>query len=129
MSYDANNVFLTLALQQGAFSFGGNTPNEKAVGYALDASFANATGDFATVIAALAGLSTAQGPLALNTISGQPWANFGTMNIATGTMFMNTIGQQMSLARGGAAAGQRVALAEACDVAKPARGSDRGAPG
>ena len=37
LSYDANNVFLTLALQQGAFSFGGNTPNEKAVGYALDA--------------------------------------------------------------------------------------------
>ena len=51
MSYDANNVFLTLALLQGAFSFGGNTPNEKAVGYALDRSFANATGDFATVIA------------------------------------------------------------------------------
>ena len=65
MSYDANNVFLTLALLQGAFSFGGNTPNEKAVGYALDRSFANATGDFATVISALAGLSTAQGPLAL----------------------------------------------------------------
>ena len=81
-------------------------------------------------LGALAGLSTAQGPLALNTISGQPWANFGTMNIATGAMFMNTIGQQMSLARGGAAAGQRVALAEACDVAEACEGQrDHGAPG
>ena len=110
-------MFLTLALLQGAFSFAGNTPNEKAVGYALDRSFANASGDFATVIAALAGLSTAQGAEALNTISGQPWANFGTMNVATGAMFMNSVGQQMALARGAAAAGQRVALAEACDVA------------
>ena len=117
VSYDANNVFLTLALLQGAFSFAGNTPNEKAVGYALDRSFANASGDFATVIAALAGLSTAQGAQALDTISGQPWANFGTMNVATGAMFMNSVGQQMALARGAAAAGQRVALAEACDVA------------
>ena len=56
-------------------------------------------------------------PQALNTISGQPWANFGTMNVATGAMFMNSVGQQMALARGAAAAGQRVALAEACDVA------------
>ncbi|HZB57361.1 MAG TPA: autotransporter outer membrane beta-barrel domain-containing protein, partial [Reyranella sp.] len=52
-----------------------------------------------------------------NTISGQPWANFGTLNVATGAMFMNSVGQQMALARGAAAAGQRVALAEACDVA------------
>ncbi|MPZ33582.1 MAG: autotransporter domain-containing protein [Rhodospirillales bacterium] len=117
LSYDADNVFLTLVLLQGAFSFGGNTPNEKAVGYALDRSFANATGDFATVINALAGHSTAQGAAALNTISGQPWANFGTLNVATGALFMNSVGQQMGLARGGAAAGQRVALAEACDVA------------
>jgi outer membrane autotransporter protein len=117
LSYDANNVFLTLALGQNAFSFGGNTPNQKAVGYALDRSFANASGDFATVIGALAGLSTAQGPLALNTISGQPWANFGTMNVASGALFMNAIGQQMASARGAAGGGQRVAMAEACDVA------------
>jgi fibronectin-binding autotransporter adhesin len=114
LGYDANNVFLTLALQQNAFSAGGNTPNQKAVGYALDASFAKATGDFATLIGALAGLSTAQGPLALDAISGQPWANFGTLNVATGALFMNAVGQQMALVRGGAAAGQRVALAEAC---------------
>ena len=66
LSYNANNVFLTLALQGNAFSgFGGNTVNQRAVGYALDQSFASATGDFATVIGALAGLSTQQGPAAL----------------------------------------------------------------
>ena len=38
LSYDANNVFLTLAVASNAFSsFGGITPNQKAVGWALDA--------------------------------------------------------------------------------------------
>ena len=63
--------------------FGGNTPNQKAVGTALDQSFASATGDFATVMGAMAGLSTQQGPFALNAISGQPYADFGTMNVTT----------------------------------------------
>ncbi len=118
LSYDPNNVFLTLALQGNAFSgFGGNTVNQRAVGSALDRSFANATGDFATVIGALAGLNTAQGPWALNQISGQPYADFGTFNVANNALFMNAVGQQMALARGGQGSGQRQALAEACDVA------------
>ena len=118
LSYNANNVFLTLALQGNAFSgFGGNTVNQRNVGYALDQSFANATGDFATVIGALAGLNTQQGPYALNQISGQPYADFGTFNVANNALFMNALGQQMALARGGRGSGQRQALAEACDVA------------
>ena len=118
LSYNANNVFLTLALQGNAFSgFGGNTVNQRSVGYALDQSFANATGDFATVIGALAGLNTQQGPYALNQISGQPYADFGTFNVANNALFMNALGQQMALARGGRGSGQRQALAEACDVA------------
>jgi outer membrane autotransporter protein len=116
LSYDANNAYLTLALQQNAFSSGAVTANQKAVGYALDRSFASASGDFATVIGALAGLDTAQGPAALNSISGQPWADFGTANVASGALFMNTLGQQMALARGVAGTGQRQALAQACDV-------------
>ncbi|WP_421995168.1 beta strand repeat-containing protein [Reyranella sp.] len=118
LSYDANNVFLTLALQGNAFSgFGGNTVNQRNVGYALDQSYANATGDFATVVGALASLSTQQAGPALNTISGQPYADFGTFNVAANALFMNAVGQQMALARGGAGSGQRQALAEACDVA------------
>ena len=104
LSYDANDVFLTLALPtQNAFtpSFLALTPNQKAVGVALNQSFANASGDFATVIGALAGLNIQQGPLALDTISGQPWADFGTMNTNNSMMFMNAIGQQMAGSHGG----------------------------
>jgi outer membrane autotransporter protein len=117
LSYDANDVFLTLALGQNAFSMAAVTPNQRAVGTALNQSFANASGDFATVIGALAGLSTLQGPLALDAISGQPYADFGTMNTNNSALFMNAVGQQMANARGAASAGQRQALAQACDIA------------
>jgi uncharacterized protein with beta-barrel porin domain len=118
LSYDANDVFLTLALpSQNTFtSFSGITPNQKAVGTALNQSFANAGGDFSTVIGALAGLNTQQGPVALDTISGQPYADFGTMNTNNAMMFMNALGQQMANARGAASTGQRQALAQACEI-------------
>src|SRR5580704_10014319 len=118
LSYTANNVFLTLALGQTAFTptFLALTPNQKAVGTALNQSFANASGDFATVIGALAGLNTAQGPMALDTISGQPYADFGTMNTNNAAMFMNALGQQMAGFHGGQPAGQHVALAQACEI-------------
>ena len=119
LSYDANDVFLTLALGQTAFtpSFLALTPNQKAVGTSLNQSFANASGDFATVIGALAGLNTAQGPMALDTISGQPYADFGTMNVNNAALFMNALGQQMANARGSSAStGQRQALAQACEI-------------
>ena len=120
LSYDANDVFLTLALPaQTAFTptFLALTPNQKAVGTALNQSFANASGDFATVIGALAGLNIAQGPVALDTISGQPYADFGTMNVNNAALFMNALGQQMANARGSSAStGQRQALAQACEI-------------
>ena len=90
-------MFLTLSLGSNAFSFGGNTPNQRAVGAALDASFSNATGDFAAVLSTMAGLSSIQGPLALDAISGQQCADFGTMNVASASLFMNALGQQMAL--------------------------------
>ena len=96
LSYDANNVFLTLSMTQSAFAAGAQTPNQYAVGTALDRANATATGDFNTVLNALAGLSTAQGPAALNAISGQPYADFGTMNVQGGMLFMNAVGQQMA---------------------------------
>ena len=118
LAYDPDNVYLTLLLQENAFAgFGGNTRNQRAVGAALDQVFAGATGDFASVLGVIAGLDTLQGPLALSALSGEPWADFGTMNINNSTLFMNAIGQQMAAAHGGRPAGQRVALAEACDIA------------
>ena len=117
LSYDANDVFLTLSIAQNAFSIAAVTPNQKAVGVALDQSFAHASGDFATVIGALAGLSTLQGPIALDAISGQPYADFGTMNVNNAALFMNALGQQMANARGSSgSAGHRQALAQACEI-------------
>ena len=67
---------------------------------------------------ALVNLDRLQGLTALDAISGQPWADFGTMNINNAALFMNALGQQMANARGGAAsAGQRQALAQACEIA------------
>ncbi len=118
LSYDANDVFLTLSLGQTAFtpSFLALTPNQRAVGVALNQSVATASGDFATVLGVIAGLNTVQGPLALNTISGEPYADFGTLNTNSSMLFMNALGQQMANARGAASAGQRQALAQACEI-------------
>ena len=117
LAYDANNVFLTLFQSSSAFASGAQTPNQYAVGTVLDQVNPTASGDFATVLNALSVLSTQQGPAALNAISGQPYADFGTLNVQGGALFMNAIGQQMASARGGAASGgQRQALAQACEI-------------
>ncbi|HEX9559021.1 MAG TPA: autotransporter domain-containing protein, partial [Reyranella sp.] len=117
LSYDANNVYLLLFQKAGAFAAGAQTPNQYAVGTALDQVNATTTGDFGAVLNALSVLSTQQGPAALNAISGQQYADFGTLNVQSGALFMNTVAQQMAVARGGAGGGQRQALAQACEIA------------
>ena len=116
LSYDANNVYLLLFQNQGAFAAGAQTPNQYAVGMVLDRVNATATGDLNNVLNALSLLSNTQGPAALNAISGQPYADFGTMNVNNAAMFMNALGQQMGNARGAASTGQRQALAQACEI-------------
>jgi autotransporter-associated beta strand protein len=111
LSYDADDVFLLLT--RSGFSGGALTPNQHAVGTALDRGDPGATGDFETVLNVLSGLDTVQGPAALDAISGQPYADFGTVNTMMGYAFANAIGNQLS-GWGGAA---HVAVAEACDVA------------
>jgi autotransporter-associated beta strand protein len=121
LTYDANNVYLTLALLGGGgsgFLMSAYTPNQTAVGAALNQSFSGATGDYLTVINGLASLTAFQGPAALNALSGEQYADFGTMNVNNSAMFMNAVGQQMALARGTVAgSGQRASLAQACDIA------------
>ena len=114
LAYDANNVFLTL--RQSAFAAGAQTANQYAVGTVLDQANASATGDFNSVLDAISLLNTQQGPAALNAISGQPYADFGTMNVQSGALFMNAVGQQMAGARGAASGGQRQTLAQACEI-------------
>jgi autotransporter-associated beta strand protein/T5SS/PEP-CTERM-associated repeat protein len=116
LSYDANNAYLLLFQSASAFAAGAQTPNQYAVGTVLDQVNATATGDLNTVLNALSALSTQQGPAALNAISGQQYADFGTTNVQGAALFMNTVGQQMALARGGAGGGQRQALAQACEI-------------
>jgi len=43
-------------------------------------------------------------------------ADFGTLNINNGALFMNALGQQMAGARGASGSGQRQALAQACEI-------------
>ena len=113
LSYDANNVYLNLSQ---SFARGGQTANQRSVGGALDRSAPFASGDYNTVIGALAILNQAQGPPALNAMSGQPYADFGTLNVQTGYAFLNAVSSLISAARDGAPA-SRVALADACAAA------------
>ncbi len=117
LSYDANNVYLFLFQNSSAFAAGAQTANQYAVGTVLDQTNAGATGDLNTVLNAMSVLSSTQGPAALDAISGQPYADLGTMNVQSGMLFMNTVGRQMALARGGSVSGsQRQALAQACEI-------------
>ena len=112
--YDPNNVFLTM--RTSFANAPGETRNEINVGRSLDAISGSAAGDLAKVVTVLANLDSQQGLPALDKISGQPWP-IGTMNTNNAMMFMNALGQQMSNARGAASAGQRQALAQACEIA------------
>jgi|FEC22Drversion2_1045045.scaffolds.fasta_scaffold00159_12 outer membrane autotransporter protein len=116
LSYDTNNVYLTLFQNQSAFAAGAQTANQYAVGAVLDQVNAGATGDLNDVLNALSVLSNSQGPAALDAISGQPYADFGTTNLQGANLFMSAVGQQMAAARGTASTGQRQALAQACDI-------------
>ena len=114
LSYDANNVYLLLFQPAGAFAAGARTANQRAVGRVLDVANPTATGDFGGVLNALSVLGTAQGPLALNAISGQNYAGFGNAMVQGAQLFLSNFANRAGSRSGG---GTRVALAEACDVA------------
>ena len=114
LSYDANDVFLTLSMAENAFSFGGRTYNQRQVGRTLDQTFNGASGDYATVLNAIAGLGTANGPQTLDAISGQNYAGFGNAMVQGAQLFLSNFANRAGSRSGG---GTRVALAEACDVA------------
>lgn len=114
LSYDANNVYLSLLLLPNAFRSAGQTVNQQAVGGALDAIAA--TGSVGGLITTMANLNAGQGAPALQALSGQPYADFGTMNMRGGQLFMNAVGRQMAVDRGNGPGPRSVALAEACAV-------------
>jgi outer membrane autotransporter protein len=114
LSYDANDVFLTLSMAQNAFSFGGRTFNQRAVGRVLDQTFDSASGDYATVLNTIAGLGTGQGPQTLDMISGQNYAGFSNAMVQGAQLFLTNFANR---AGSSSSSGTKLALAEACDVA------------
>ncbi|MBU8877307.1 autotransporter domain-containing protein [Reyranella sp. MMS21-HV4-11] len=114
LSYDANNAYLDL--QVGGFAQAALTPNQAAVGAVLDATAPTATGDYATVVSALAGLSAQQGQAVMNSISGQNYSGFSNSMVQGIQLFLGNFAGQAG-GSGSSGGSSRVALAEACDVA------------
>jgi uncharacterized protein with beta-barrel porin domain len=101
LTYDANDVFLTLLQTSNAFATGAQTPNQKAVGQTLDKANSFAAGDFNTVLGALSVLSTSLGPAALDAIGGQNYAGFSSLMIQGSQLFMNSFSIQAGGGPGG----------------------------
>ncbi|MBY0322329.1 MAG: autotransporter domain-containing protein [Reyranella sp.] len=115
LSYDANNAYLTL--QIGGFAAAAATPTQATVGAVLDANVNTASGDFANVLSSMAvnTFSNAQAQATLQAISGNNYAGFSTSMVQGMQLFMNNFANQTG--GGGSPMSNRVALAEACDVA------------
>lgn len=111
LSYDASNVYLNVAR---SFARGGQTANQMAVGAALDAGASGATGDFANMLSTLTMMNPTTGAATLNALSGQNYSSFSSMSVQSAQLFMNNFVGQTGSSSGNA---NRVALAEACDVA------------
>ncbi|WP_175561896.1 autotransporter domain-containing protein [Kaistia soli] len=109
VSLDPWHIYVTLALADNAFQSAGATPNQQAVGGALDAIAAS--GEVDGLITTMANVPMEQGSAALQVLSGQPYADVGTVNLRASQLFMNAVGRQMSVARRGTSGGDRVSLA------------------
>ena len=121
LSYDANNVYLTL--QIGGFATAAINRQQQAIATVLDSTAATATGDYATVLGTLASLSPAQVQPILTALSGNNYAGFSSAMVQGAQFFMNNFAGQAT--GGGPSGSSRVALAEACDVACDASATPR----
>ena len=90
LSYGSNAVTLTLLASAYSFQNGAQTPNQRAVGATLDRANSTASGDFNTVLNALYGLDTAQGPRALDAIGGQAYSGFASLQVQSALLFMDS---------------------------------------
>ncbi|MBV8409008.1 MAG: autotransporter domain-containing protein, partial [Alphaproteobacteria bacterium] len=112
LSYGANNVFLTITI--GGFLAAAQNPVQAAVGGALDGSVLQASGDYAQVLGNLASSNPSQVPAILTSLSGMNYSGFSNSMVQTAQLFMSNFSDMA----GGTARGRnKVALAEACDVA------------
>ncbi len=113
LSFDPTHLYLSMILPANAFRSAGQTANQRSVGGALDA--VAASGNVGGLVTTMANLPMSHGASALQALSGQPYADFGTVNVRGSQLFMNAIGRQMAVERGTGPGGTKsVALAEAC---------------
>jgi uncharacterized protein with beta-barrel porin domain len=112
LGYDANNVYLTLL--PGGFAAAAQTQAQYAVGRVLDANVNTTDSDFATIIGTLATLPSSQVLPVMTAISGQNYSTFSSTMVQGAYLFLNNFANQTG---GGSPASNRVALAEACDIA------------
>jgi uncharacterized protein with beta-barrel porin domain len=112
LSYGANDVVLTMTI--GGFLAVAQTPVQAAVGGALDGSVLQASGDYAQVLGNLAASNPGQVPAILTSLSGMNYSGFSNSMVQTAQLFMSNFSDMA----GGTARGRnKVALAQACDVA------------
>jgi autotransporter-associated beta strand protein len=121
---DANNFYLSLTI--GGFLAAAQTPLQAVVAGAIDGSVLQATGDYATVLGTLANLSPSQVPSILTSLSGMNYSGFSNSMVQGAQLFMNNFLAQAGSASRGA---NKIALAEACDVACDATEAKWGAWG
>ncbi len=121
LSYSGNAVMLTLLSTGTSFQNGARTPNQRAIGRVLDTASPTATGDFATVLNAIYGLDTTQGPRVLDAISGQNYSGFSSLMVQGTQLFMDSF--QIQAGGGGGANYQALRTdncpdpkANACDL-------------
>ncbi|MBE0621831.1 MAG: autotransporter-associated beta strand repeat-containing protein [Burkholderiales bacterium] len=92
LAYDANSVTLALARNDLSFASAAATPNQEAVATVLQTASAGATGDLATVVNTVTGLSAPQAQAAFDSIGG---ASLIALRRA-GTAFAGGFGQQLN---------------------------------
>jgi autotransporter-associated beta strand protein len=115
LSYSSNAVMLSLLSSTNSFQSGGQTPNQKAVGAALDTASPTATGDFANVLNAMYLLSTSQGPKVLDAIGGQNYAGFSSLTIQSLLLFMNSFSMHAGGSGGTSYQALKIEGSDACE--------------
>jgi len=111
LSYSGNAVLLTLLASASSFQNGAQTPNQRAVGQVLDTASPTATGDFATVLNAIYGLDSTQGPRVLDAISGQNYSGFSSLMVQGAQLFMDAFQTQ---AGGGGGSSYQALRTDSC---------------
>jgi outer membrane autotransporter protein len=108
LTYNANDVVLTLTQNSTFFSNTGGTGNERAVGLAMDGIMGTATGDMSTILNVLTGLPSAGIRSAYNQMGGASLTAFTGTGFSSMARYGNSLSRRMDLfgPGQGASAGQ-----------------------